>query len=189
MARLIGKILLKGITGKFGKQIVLRTGSNGKTILAKYPKKSNKPPSERQHEVRAKFKMAVHYAKKVTATPELSEVYRKKLKKGDSIFQLAKNDFLRNPKIEKIDYGFYYGNKGDKILVTALDDFEVTRVIASINNKKGEIIEKGECAMNEMTGVWKYLTTVSLADISGITIKATAFDNPGNTSELSVTIP
>ena len=94
MAIQTGFSLLHGFSGRLGNQVVIKRWGN-KTILAAMPRKSNKPPTEKQKEVQRRFKLAAAYAKRVSNDPELRVKYP--VTKGKTVYRQAFTDYLSNP--------------------------------------------------------------------------------------------
>ena len=86
---------------------------------------------------------------------------------------------MNAPTVQHIDISGYRGRAGDTIAIRAVDDFSVTKVSVQIRNAAGTLIEEGEAAKG--LNCWRYRVTVPNLSISGSTIRATAFDRPGNT--------
>lgn len=96
MAIVKNSILLKGLSGAIGKDIVLKTYGN-KTVISKSPDMSGIKPSKKQKAKRNRFAEAVAYAQKINNSASLKEVYRKKnkVKKEQSVYHAAIKEFLK----------------------------------------------------------------------------------------------
>ena len=179
--------LTKYYSGKFGKDFVLRN-KNGMSTLAKLPKPTSVPPSVKQTDVRAIFRLAVNFAKRSVADPVLSAYYLSNPGKGNSVYRLALMDYLKPPVIEKIKTDAYTGVIGGKITIIAVDDFQVVNVNVSIKAANGTLIEEGPCVADATDTVWNYTTTVVVPDTTGMIITAEAFDKPGGSGKNSITL-
>src|SRR5690348_1206064 len=121
------------ITGKFqgslGKELVFREW-DGKTVVAKAPKRKNKDFTARQLEVQEKFLMATRYAKSVmeNADKSLFDAYAAALRPRQNVYSRALEDFATLPEVKTITTRNYKGAIGDKIVIRAVDDFRVTGV-------------------------------------------------------------
>ena len=93
MAKL-GNFLLRGAQGQLGKQIVFKKYGN-KTIVTKYPDMSNIKPSAAQKAKRSLFAKAVQYAQAINNNPIKKAAYKKKVKKGQSVYHYALKEFLK----------------------------------------------------------------------------------------------
>ena len=180
-------VITRHLHGKFGDQVVFRT-RNGQSIAANVPKAAKGNPTAAQVEVRDKFRMAAKWAKNVLADPIQLAVYQAKAKNGQTPFVLAVTDFLKPPRISEIDLSGYNGHVGDKILVSAIDDFNVKEVSLKITDPAGELIEEGQCQPDESDMYWQFTATVEVPSLSGVGITAVAMDNPGHTGESTVTL-
>ena len=90
--------------------------------------------------------------------------------------------------MDQIDASGYRGNQGDKIVVTAIDDFALTEVTVKIADATGALIEEGPCAFNLVTGNYDFTATVSVPVPAGVTITAKATDTPGHSAEYAITL-
>ena len=69
MAKILGNVLLTGVSGEIGKQIVIRQTKRG-GVMAISPKSTSKPATDAQIAHRAKFALAVQFAKGAKDLPE-----------------------------------------------------------------------------------------------------------------------
>ena len=86
--------LLAGASGQIGKTIVVKQ-YKGKIVLANYPGKSSKKPTEAQKAQRMLFKEAVAYAKKIKNDPLKKAAYARKLKGKRTVFQAALSEYMK----------------------------------------------------------------------------------------------
>ena len=176
-------VLTHGLRGKVGDLLVFRILKNGKTIVAKAPTTANRAQSDKQKAQVYHFQEAVIYGKTVKVTPELRELYETEVPVGKSVYQVALADFLKAPKIAKIDISKYTGEMGSEIRIHAIDDFKVMGVSISILNNDGTLVEKGN-AVRELNGAtWLYKATASNSNLAGDKIIVRASDIPGNVGE------
>ncbi|MGB8192763.1 MAG: hypothetical protein WCF67_12625 [Chitinophagaceae bacterium] len=92
MARGLG-LLVTGIQGGLGKQIVVKHYSYG-VVVTKFPDMSSIKPSELQKEKRSVFSEAVAYARSILRDPVQKAAYKKKIKKGQTVYHAAIREFL-----------------------------------------------------------------------------------------------
>lgn len=92
MARSNGFILHK-MRGRIGTAIVVKQYGN-KTVVTAYPNMDNVKPSPLQKKKRSRFAEAVKYAQKIIRNPELKAQYKKKVKRGQSVYHYAIREFL-----------------------------------------------------------------------------------------------
>ena len=183
----INRKLAKTYSGIFGHQVVLKN-RGGKIVMTIVPVRPKLEPTEKQVAIRERLKLAALYGSKVINDPVLSAEYSAKQRKGMTIYRQAMNNFLRMPFISRIDTSDYHGNPGDKIKVTAGDDFKLTSVTVKISGSDGNMIEEGDCALNPPAGAYEYTSTMKHTTLAGTVIRAQAKDLPGNVKELSVTL-
>jgi hypothetical protein len=93
MASVFNNILLEGVSGALGKQIVIKN-YGGKTVITAYPDMSRVKPSKQQKAKRNVFREAVAYAQAINNDPSKKAVYKKKLKKGKSVYHAAIAEFM-----------------------------------------------------------------------------------------------
>ncbi|HVT86539.1 MAG TPA: hypothetical protein VHD35_15145 [Chitinophagaceae bacterium] len=94
MAQSLKNILLHQVRGQIGKQIVVKRYGN-KTVITAYPDMSKVKPSKKQKAKRKLFADAVSYAKKINNDPEKKALYKKKLKKGQTVYNYAIKEYLK----------------------------------------------------------------------------------------------
>jgi len=184
------------ITGKFkgtlGKQLVFREWE-GKTVVAKSPKRRTGDPSPAQAETQEKFLLASRYAIAVTkgSDQSLAEAYAFALRPRQNVYSRAVEDFMSPPDIIFINTRGYKGAEGDKIVIRTIDDYRVTKVEVEIFTPDGTLLETGNAKEN-INGIdWTYTaTTINPASpgLAGSKIKAIAFDVPGNEGTLELTL-
>lgn len=94
MATVTNNLLLHGLRGKLG-GVVLRN-FHGKTIVSALPRKSNKPPTPAQVEVRKRFRQAVARATELLKDPLILERYKAlAVRKRVSPFCLVVSEVMR----------------------------------------------------------------------------------------------
>jgi hypothetical protein len=145
----------------------------------------------RQLEIQKKFLAAADWAKWKLTQPGQEEAYRSRTNsKIKSVYMVAVSDYLNAPEVKSIDAKKYRGAIGDLISIHAFDDFMVTKVEVEIRNAAGAIIEQGEAIQStEHNQFWIYKAMVANPVVTGITVKAIAYDNPGNQGILDVVLP
>lgn len=176
-------VLTHSLRGAIGDLLVYRTTKSGKTIVGKMPSTANRTQSAKQKEQVFHFQEAVLYGKTVRLTPELRALYETDLPEGKSVYQVALADFLRAPKIAKVDVTAYTGQPGGTIRIHAIDDFKVKEVTVTILNSDGTLVESGKAEL-EINGVtWLFTATKSNTSLTGDKIIVRASDIPGNLAE------
>jgi len=94
MARVHTNLLLHGLRGQIGKTIVVKKYGK-KTVVTKYPDMSKVKPSRLQKKLRNRFADAVAYAQSINNDPTKKAKYKKKARKGQSVYHYALKEFLK----------------------------------------------------------------------------------------------
>ena len=96
MARLASNDpILKLLRGKLGKQLVFK--QYGDTIVVtKYPKFRKKKRSPAQKANTSLFAQAVAYAQTILRDPKKYAAYKRRVKKGKTVYNTAISNFMRN---------------------------------------------------------------------------------------------
>jgi len=183
MAKIRNNLVLHGLSGMLGRQVVVRRRPDGTFILTGAPHRQDRPPSETQATQRKLFTEAAAYAKGAQQVPEYRALAEaRKL----SAFNVAMADFFHAPEIGNIDLSAYDGDSGQSIVVSATDDVKVTSVEVAIATESGSFVEKGSARHRTEDGSWVY-TTTSKAPSERIRITASAADLAGNVAEQTAT--
>jgi len=177
--------LTRNYSGKFGNQIVFRN-RNGISIMAMPPRRRGAPPTVAQEEARKRFRLASRYAKSVLENPDMLAFYTARSTNSLTPYILAMTDHLRPPYVSAIDATGYDGTVGSMIRIAADDNFAVTEVDVIIQDDSGQLIEKGLCVQDQLTGLFVFTATAAVTNLSGVEIIATAHDHPGHTGNLSI---
>lgn len=143
-------------------------------------------PTDKQSVVQGKFLEASQYANQQLEIEESKALYTSGItSKKASAYVVAMSDYLNPPTVEWIDATDYRGVAGDPILVKAVDDFMVTRVKVIILDAQGAALESGDAGPDALrVNQWLYKAQVSNPALAGTTIRAIAYDRPGNTMTL-----
>ncbi|WP_454948719.1 hypothetical protein [Capnocytophaga leadbetteri] len=187
MATTKNNVIVKGASGKFGRQIVFSQRA-GKTIMSKPPLRTA-PPTTKQKEQQAKFARAAAYAKNALLDPTLKEAYTTEAKKRQDVspYNMAMTDYLRPPQITHVDYSAYTGDaSGEKIFIEAADAFKITTMKVKITAANNSTLEEGNATL--VNGKWEYTTTATNTTLTGSKITLTATDRPGNTTTKEITL-
>jgi len=94
MARTNSNILLKGVSGKIGDQLVVKQYA-GKTVISAMPNMSHVKPSKLQKQKRGVFAEAVKFAQSVIRDPVKKKAYAKKVKAGQAVYHYALQQYLK----------------------------------------------------------------------------------------------
>ena len=93
MASTTQSILLQGLHGSIGKEVVIKQYGK-KTVVSRYPDMSNIQPSALQQQKRILFREAVAYAKSILNNPVQKKLYQAKIKKGQTVYHYALKAYL-----------------------------------------------------------------------------------------------
>lgn len=179
MAKVRKNIVMQGLSGSLGDQLVLKKDRAGRTIVSvKATFDPNRTFSTEQKEVQHNFKEATAYAKAAKS----DEVYLEKTAgKPQSPYNLAVADWFHAPEILEIDASAWNGAVGQVIRVKAVDNVQVTQVNVVITDGAGLVLEQGQ-AVEAGALWWNFTTTAAAPD--GARIVATARDLPGHIAEM-----
>lgn len=179
MARSKNNPVLKGLSGQIGRNIVVKTYSDGRQVVANMPSRRSKT-SEKQRDNETKFGSSNHYAQMQMSDPAVAAQYNRRAK-GTSAngYNLAVKDFMHAPRIESVEAADYAGKRGSIIRVRATDDFKVVTVTVTITVGI-KVIETGEATPRGRRGLWRYATTAVNARWKGSVVTAVAQDMAGN---------
>ncbi len=180
MARVRNNVAIRGLTGSFGDQMVIKIDKAGRTIVAnKSEFDENRVFTAPQLAQQEKFREAAAYAKGARSLP----VYAAKAE-GTPMhpYNVAVADFLLPPQIKAIDLSGWTGEPRQVIRVQALDNVEVKSVNVTILDATDAVLEQGPATKGD-GGWWTYETTASAA--GNPRVRATAEDLPGHTATLT----
>lgn len=186
MAKVRSNLVIHGLSGMLGKQLVVRAQKGGSFVVAAAPRRgANVPISDAVKQQRERFRQALLYAKGAKAREEYKEAAKAR---GLSPANVAVADFMHPPEIRAIDLSRYHGAPEQTIGITAVDDVKVSAVAVRITTEDGTVVEEGPAVVSANdTSLWTYTTTstaprsaikvvVDVADLAGhVTEKAEAF--------------
>lgn len=191
MAKIKDNLLVRGASGKVGKQFVYRKRGDDTFITRMPTTDKNAKPTEQQEKVRDLFAAAAGYATGAISDPKLKAEYQKKAKTkaGRTAYNVAFRDYLKAPVVKGIDTSAYNGTVGTTIVIDARDDFRVVEVTVSIKTAAGVLVEEGNAILNPINrNEWFYKATQANAALSGSIIQVTAKDLPGNKANQVITL-
>lgn len=181
MAKVMNNLVIHGLSGMLGKQVVVRRQKNGQYTLAAAPKRRSKALTDSQKEHQERFRQAILYAKAAQKTPEYVEAAKTR---GQSGYNVAVADFLHPPEIHNIDLTAYKGAAGERIFITAVDDIKVKTVGVLIATDDGVFVEKGSAVPSEKDPHQWYYTTTATAPSSAVKIVVDVADLAGQVTEV-----
>lgn len=189
MAHSNNSIITGKLSGTLGKELVFRDW-DGKTVVAKAPKKRKGVPTPEQVEIQERFLLASRYARGIVKNPDqgMAEAYAANLRPRQNVYSRAVEDFMNPPGVKSINTRNYTGASGGKIVVRAVDDFRVVSVRVEIYTSNGIILEAGRTEQ-DLNGLdWTFTATMANSQLAGTKIIAIATDVPGNEGILEVTL-
>lgn len=182
MAKVGKNIVTQGLTGMIGGTLVFRQVGD-ETIVAQAPAKREREATESEKGKQRRFRLAILYGKGANADAATRAEYAKQADGNQSAFNVAVADFLNGPEIDEIDVSGYTGAVGSKIVVRAVDDFMVERVLVTVENADGSVADSGEAVLDENGLDWVWTATTNNATLAGDKITVKVSDLPGNDTE------
>jgi hypothetical protein len=189
MANSNNSVITGKLRGVLGKELVFRDWE-GKTVVAKAPKKREGNSTPAQTEAQDKFLLASIYAKAIVKGQDqgIKDAYTAALRARQNLYSRAMEDFLSPPVVRIIDTSNYTGVSGSPVQIRAVDDFRITGVQVEVYSANGTLLEKGN-AIQQTNGLdWTYTATQANSPLTGSKIKAIATDVPGNKGTLEATL-
>ena len=119
MAKVNKNIVIEGLSGSLGDQLVIQAGKGGTTIIRTKPQPGDQPPSEAQQAARERFQEAVAYAKGAKEKPAY---VGKAAGTEKSAYNVAAADWLHPPEVVEIDLAAWTGGLGEKLRAKVRDD-------------------------------------------------------------------
>ena len=180
MAKVNHNVVVEGLSGAVGQQLVFKRGKAGRTIVAYKPRfNENRVFTAPQLAQQLAFRQAAAYAH----TAQVNPLYITKAKgTPHSAYNLAIADWFTPPDIMDLDLSGYTGQAGQVIRVKALDDVQVKSLSIVIADDAGSVIEQGPATTLDSLA-WVY-TTTAVAAGAHPRVQATAQDLPGHTGKL-----
>jgi hypothetical protein len=184
MAKVNHNVVVEGLSGAIGRQLVFRRSKSGRTIVAYKPSfPEDRVFTPAQLAQQAAFREAVAYAHVAQTNP----VYIAQAKDlFISPYNLAVADWFTPPTVVDLDLSLYTGQAGQPIQIKTLDDVQVKAVNVIITTETGTLIEQGPAT--SLDGLdWKYTSTTAAPVGAQLKVQAIAQDLPGHTGKLEKT--
>src|SRR6266542_4065667 len=165
MAKVQNNVIVRGLSGAIGQQVVLRRMRDGSTVAAKIQDFSKRKFSREQKGHQSRFRQAAMYAK---AAAQKHPIYTK-LTEGTlkNPYNVALSDWFNPPVIHKVE------RENVCIRIWASDNVMVTRVQVTVLDEEGGIRERGEGVRGE-GDKWDYVSNAAGK------VMAEAWDLAGN---------
>jgi hypothetical protein len=187
MSKSTSNALTKGYSGKFGEDLVLRC-VRGVSLMTKPPDRSKTVPTPAQEKQKEEFCAASAYAVGKILDPALKEAYLKAANGKCSAYNMAMSDYFHPPRIKSVFTGNYNGAAGENIIVEALDNFRVVKVMLSITDENNNGLESGECVHSGTGNEWVYTMQNDHLPVQGQKIRVVAYDLPNHSCEAVVAL-
>ena len=180
MAKVRQNIVIHGLSGQLGDELVVRQDKAGRTIVsAKAPADPNRQFTDVQIAHQEQFREATGYAKAAKG----EEVYVEKAKGTPMTpYNVAVADWFHEPEIKEIDLSGWNGQAGQTICIEAMDDVQVKQVTVVITDENDAVLEQGSAVQAE--GLWWNYTTTQAASGTPKVI-ASAQDLPGHIAQMT----
>jgi hypothetical protein len=141
MAKVVSNILVRGVSGGLGRDLMLRRLKDGRTVLCVKPDFSKRKFSSGQKTHQSRFKEASAYAREAAKTkPIYAELAAGTMK---TAYNVALSDWFNPPVIHNVE------RTGNLVRVEASDNVLVARVQVSVLDEAGKILEKVEAVRKE----------------------------------------
>ena len=148
MAKVIDNLLVRGLSGKLGDQVVFRRLRDGRTIVCNKPDFSKRKLSREQKQHHTRFQAASAYAKSASRSmPIYAQLAEGTMKNA---YNVALGDWFHPPVIQRV------GRYGTAIRIWATDDVHVAGVQVLVLDEAGGIREKGN-ATQARGDWWEYV--------------------------------
>jgi len=179
MAKVRNNVIVRGLSGSFGDQLVMKIDKAGRTIVSNKPGfDENRVFTPSQKAQQEKFREASVYARDAKDLP----VYATKAE-GTPMnpYNVALADWFHAPEIKEIDLSDWTGQSGQVIRIQALDDVQVKQVGVVITDENDAVLEQGAATKAE-GGWWTYQTHA--AAIGNPKVLVAAEDLPGHIAQM-----
>lgn len=179
MAKVLRNIVMQGLSGSLGGQLVFRQSRSGHTIVCSKPSfNPNRTFSVAQQAHQDAFREAAAYAQ---SAKEDAVYVQKAASLAIRPYNLALADWFHAPELLDIDLNGWNGQVGQIIRVKAMDDVQVTQVMVVIRDGHDVVLEQGAATQVDSLW-WEYITTTAVS--GNLKVLASAKDLPGHDAEM-----
>lgn len=171
MAKVKQNVVVQGISGTLGKNLVFRHMKDGSTIISMKQDFSNRVFSEGQLTHQSRFQEAAAYARNAAKT---NPIYAE-LAKGTTktAYNIALSDWFNPPVIHQVK------RQNGRILIEASDNVLVNKVLVMILDSEEKIVERGEAVfVKDMR--WEYISAAKGR------VRVEAWDLAGNVTRQEI---
>jgi hypothetical protein len=178
MALVKNNLILHGISGMLGDQVVIRQDQQGDYVLAARPaKKKNRKYSLAQQDQQERFRKAALYGKATQGKPEYQALAKDRRL---TAYTVATKDYLTPPDILDIDISGYTGGLGQPIVILAVDDVKVAAVKVLLAQDDSTLIEQGLALVDPADPHRFVYTATKTAPTPMVAISVDVIDLAGN---------
>ena len=168
MAKAVRNVVIRGISGNIG-ELVFRQMPDGSTRISAKPDFSSRKFSKGQKNHQSRFKEAAAYRGRRRAPSRSMPSWRQGLSRVP--YNWALSDWFHPPVIQGIE------RKEGRIRVHATDNVLVAKVVVSILDEDGNVVERGEATKGD-DDWWEYVTNTNGK------VLAEAWDLAGNRAKM-----
>jgi hypothetical protein len=173
MATAKNNLLLQGLSGMLGRQLVVRQTAHG-TVVTVAPSCPTGPSTPGQEAQRSRFQLAVAYAKAYREAPDvLARCAALAAARGLKVYNLLIQEFMYAPRINALDASAYLGQPGQPIHLTLPAHFALASVEVQLILPNGTLLEQGPAQLQADASQWHYLATVPNPNLPGTMLAAT----------------
>ena len=165
MAKVQNNLIVHGLSGMIGKQLVIRRLPSGDYSVGAAPARvDNREPTAKEKAHQEQFRQAILYGQGARTNPEYQAPAKAR---GLSTYNVAVADFLHPPEIQSVDLTGYTGAVGQTLHIKAVDDVKVATVGVAITLDDNTLVEKGQAVVSPQDPhLWTYTTTAAAASAS-----------------------
>ena len=177
MATVRRNLVIEGLGGMLGNQLILKRDKAGRTIISIKPRfDENREFTPAQVAQQEKFQEATAYAKEAAQS---EAIYAEEAAgTAKTAYNVAIADWFHPPEVREIDLSGYTGAAGEVIRAKVADNVQVEAVNVVITTEAGVLVEQGPMAHEQ--GVWYTYTTTADCPPGPARVMVTGLDLPGH---------
>ena len=180
MAKVKQNIVIQGLSGSLGEQLVIKVAKGGRTIVSVKPTfDENRVFSVAQQEQHQAFREAAAYAKDQKG----NQIYIAKAEGTPmNAYNVAMADWFHAPEILEINLDGWSGEAGQVLRIRVQDDVQVQHVEVMIMDEADTLLEQG-AAVDVGALWWEYTTTGTASGTPKVVVAA--LDIPEHMTEMT----
>jgi hypothetical protein len=180
MAKVRNNVVVRGLSGSFGDQMVIKIDKAGRTIVSNKPEfDENRVFTPAQQAQQERFREASVYAKD---SKDLEVYADKAAGTPKHPYNVALADWMHPPEIKEIDLSEWTGQVGQCIRIQAMDDVQVKQVSVVITDEQDALLEQGAAVKDSDSSWWTYQTQTVVTGNPKVLVAAE--DLPGHITEM-----